>query len=122
MRLLRVLQERTYEPLGGLKSEVSDVRVVVATNRYLLELVRKAEFREDLYYASTSYDWNYLRGSQEGGHPLAGRAVHRALQPVAAQSSTWHRGRGGFTPHGPRLAGECPRAGKCHRSSFHTLR
>ena len=50
VRLLRVLQERTYEPLGGTRSEVADARIVVATNRDLAELLRRGEFREDLYY------------------------------------------------------------------------
>ncbi len=50
VRLLRVLQERCYEPLGGTSSESADVRVIVATNRDLSEQVRSREFREDLYY------------------------------------------------------------------------
>ena len=50
VRLLRVLQERTYEPLGSSRSEKTDARIVVATNRDLAELARKGEFREDLYY------------------------------------------------------------------------
>jgi PAS domain S-box-containing protein len=50
VRLLRVLQERVYEPLGGTRSEKADVRVIVATNRDLLERCRTGEFREDLYY------------------------------------------------------------------------
>lgn len=49
-RLLRVLQEKTYEPLGATRSETSDARVVVATNKDLTELTRKGLFREDLYY------------------------------------------------------------------------
>jgi PAS domain S-box-containing protein len=50
VRLLRVLQERTYEPLGGTQTETTDMRVILATNRDLAELVRRGTFREDLYY------------------------------------------------------------------------
>jgi len=50
VRLLRVLQERTYEPLGGTRSESSDARIMVATNKDLAEQVRRGVFREDLYY------------------------------------------------------------------------
>jgi PAS domain S-box-containing protein len=50
VRLLRVLQERTYEPLGSSRPETTDARVVVATNRDLAARVREGLFREDLYY------------------------------------------------------------------------
>ncbi len=50
VRLLRVLQERTYEPLGSTRPETTDARVVVATNRDLMALIGKKMFREDLYY------------------------------------------------------------------------
>jgi PAS domain S-box-containing protein len=50
VKLLRVLQERTYEPLGGTAPVKADVRVVAATNKNLSEMVKKGEFREDLFY------------------------------------------------------------------------
>ena len=50
VRLLRVLQERTYEPLGSVETVSSDVRIIAATNRCLQELVKEGKFREDLYY------------------------------------------------------------------------
>ncbi len=50
VRLLRVLQEKTYEPLGAIESVKSDARVVVATNKKIDELVKEGTFREDLYY------------------------------------------------------------------------
>jgi PAS domain S-box-containing protein len=49
-KLLRVLQERVFEPLGSVDSVRANVRVITATNRNLGELVRQGTFREDLYY------------------------------------------------------------------------
>jgi serine/threonine-protein kinase PknK len=48
--LLRVLQEKTVRPVGGVAEEPVDVRVVAATNRELSQMVRENTFREDLYY------------------------------------------------------------------------
>jgi transcriptional regulator with PAS, ATPase and Fis domain len=49
-RLLRVLQERVYEPLGGVEPVKADVRVIAATNKSLGKLVEQGRFREDLFY------------------------------------------------------------------------
>ena len=50
VRLLRVLQERTYQPLGATKPVHANVRIIVATNMDLADLVKKGSFRQDLYY------------------------------------------------------------------------
>ena len=50
VRLLRVLQDRVVEPLGSVKSVNVDVRVLVATNKNLVKLMRTGKFRDDLYY------------------------------------------------------------------------
>jgi formate hydrogenlyase transcriptional activator len=49
-KLLRVLQEQEFERLGGTRTHQVDVRLVAATNRNLAEMVKRNEFRSDLYY------------------------------------------------------------------------
>jgi PAS domain S-box-containing protein len=50
VRLLRVLQERTYDPLGSTQPETTKARIIAASNRNLSDLVKRGEFREDLFY------------------------------------------------------------------------
>ncbi|NTV21508.1 MAG: sigma-54-dependent Fis family transcriptional regulator [Chlorobium limicola] len=50
VKLLRVLQEKTYERVGSSTSLVADVRIVAATNRDLESMIREGSFRSDLYY------------------------------------------------------------------------
>jgi PAS domain S-box-containing protein len=50
VRLLRVIQERTFEPLGASKSIKADVRIIAASNKDLAQLVEEEVFRNDLYY------------------------------------------------------------------------
>ena len=50
IKLLRVLQEKEYEPLGGITPVKADVRIVAATNKNLFDMVQTDKFREDLFY------------------------------------------------------------------------
>lgn len=50
MKLLRVLQERVFTPVGSLREISSNVRIIAATNRPLEEMIKKGSFREDLFY------------------------------------------------------------------------
>jgi PAS domain S-box-containing protein len=49
-KLLRVIQDRIYEPLGGVGPETADLRIIAATNQSLENLVASGNFRTDLYY------------------------------------------------------------------------
>ena len=50
VRLLRVLEEREFQPLGSVKKQKTDVRIIGATHRNLEEMVAEGTFRQDLYY------------------------------------------------------------------------
>lgn len=49
-KLLRVLQEKEFDRVGGTKTVKVDVRVIAATNRDLKSMIEKETFRQDLYY------------------------------------------------------------------------
>jgi PAS domain S-box-containing protein len=60
VKLLRFLQEREYEPLGGIRPLKSDVRIIAATNKNLTQMVQENLFREDLYYRLNVVKLNLL--------------------------------------------------------------
>ena len=76
-KLLRVLQEREVERIGGRKTIKLDVRVLATTNRNLLTEVRQNQFREDLYYRLSVFplQWKPLRERRLDLVPLAEKLV-----------------------------------------------
>lgn len=67
VKLLRLLQDMEYKPLGASRYRKADIRIVAATNENLRELVKKGKFREDLYYRLdiVSFDVPPLRERKE---------------------------------------------------------
>lgn len=83
-KLLRVLEEKTFERLGGTKTIYSDVRVIAATNRNLETLVASGAFREDLYYRINilSIEIPPLRNRIEDIEPLSIFLLNKAIRSV----------------------------------------
>lgn len=71
--LLRVLQSKTYRPLGSAKDKVADVRIIAATNENLQKAVQEGRFRSDLYYRlhEAVIEIPQLRECKEDIRPLA---------------------------------------------------
>lgn len=82
-KLLRVLQERELERLGGRKLIALDVRVLATTNRNLREEVSAGRFREDLYYRLNVFPIRLppLRERKRDILPLARYLLHKGLRP-----------------------------------------
>ena len=78
-KLLRVLQERTFERIGGMESHKVDVRILTATNRDLEKMVEEGTFRRDLYYRLNVFPITLppLRERQNDILPLANHFMER---------------------------------------------
>lgn len=83
-KLLRVLQEREVERVGGRKTISLDVRVLATTNRDLKEYVKEGKFREDLYYRLSVFPmmWKPLRERPLDIWPLAQRLLQEHAQKM----------------------------------------
>ncbi len=81
-KLLRVLEERAYTPLGSTREEKIDVRIIAASNRDLVTAVKEGKFREDLYYRLkvVSIRLPPLRDRREDIPMLARSFLERAIQ------------------------------------------
>ncbi|UCF92357.1 MAG: sigma-54-dependent Fis family transcriptional regulator [Desulfobacterales bacterium] len=83
-KLLRALEEKVFERLGGNKTIRADTRIIAATNRNIEELVEAGEFREDLYYRINVLRIHLppLRDRRECIEPLSYFLLHRLCRAV----------------------------------------
>ena len=105
VRLLRVLQEKVFEPLGSVRSESSDARVIAATNKDLAEMTRRGQFREDLYYrVNVGPVGAAASPGSQGGYTSSGGNVYSAFQSSSAKIHQGIVSRGAVHAYGPFLA------------------
>ena len=95
VKLLRVLQDRTYEVLGSSQTRTVDVRVISATNRTLADLVERGEFREDLLYRINLITLHLppLRERPDDIPVLASRFVQAVSPQLRPRRPRHHPGR-----------------------------
>jgi len=92
-KLLRVLQEKEVERLGGRKTIALDVRIIATSNRDMAQYVRQGKFREDLYYRLSVLPlvWKPLRERQADILPLAQQLLSKHITKQKRQPLTLHQ-------------------------------
>ena len=92
IKLLRVLQEKTFERVGSSEPLKVDVRIIAATHQDLETLMRQGRFRQDLFFASMCLPIVAAALARSGrGHSGAGSAFSPLVQPADEQAGGRHR-------------------------------
>jgi transcriptional regulator with PAS, ATPase and Fis domain len=89
-KLLRVLQEKEFERVGGTKLIRVDIRFIAATNKNLSEMIKKGTFREDLYFRLNVFSISLpaLRERKEDIFPIANYFLESLPKPAKLSTST----------------------------------
>ena len=93
VKLLRVIENQEFTPLGSVKTRRLDARIIVASNQDMLRQVEEGKFREDLYYRLNVVHIEAPPPEKEGGYPRPGSPSRPPIQPGTGEKDP---GRGQF--------------------------